>query len=44
MTKDHVKESPPVKLVLQPIKVKVVFLNLKKGKNKNKANATKKDQ
>ena len=44
MTKAHVKESPPVKLVLQPIKVKAVFLNLKKDKNKIKADATKKDQ
>ena len=46
MAKSHVKESPPVKLVLQPIKVKAVFLNLKnnKDKNKNKANTTKKDQ
>ena len=46
MAKSHVKESPPVKIVLHPINVKAVFLNLKnnKDKNKNKADANKKDQ
>ena len=34
MAKAHVKESPPVKLVLQQIKVKTVSLNLKKDKKK----------
>ena len=44
MAKTHVKECPPAKPVLQMIKVKVVFLNLAKDKNKNKTDATKKDQ
>ena len=44
MAKPHVKECPLVKLVLQLMKVKAVFLNLKKDKDKSKADATKKDQ
>ena len=46
MAKGHVKECPPAKPKLQTIEVKTVFLNLEKGKNKNKTNATttKKDQ
>ena len=44
MPKAHVKECTPVKLALQPMEVKVAFLNLKKSKDKNKADATKKDQ
>ena len=43
MAKAHVKECPPTKLTLQPMEVKAVFLNLKKNKDKNKADATKKD-
>ena len=42
MAKDQIKECPPAKPVLQTIKVKVVFLNLEK--DKNKTDATKKDQ
>ena len=44
MAKAHVKECLPAKPVLQSIKVKAVFLNLEKDKNKNKTYATKKDQ
>ena len=46
MAKGHVKECPPAKPKLQTIKVKTVFLNLEKDKNKNKTDATttKKDQ
>ena len=46
MAKGHVKECPPAKPELQIIKVKTVFLNLEKDKNKNKIDATttKKDQ
>ena len=36
----HVKECPPTKPTLQPMEV----MNLKKNKDKNKAEATKKDQ
>ena len=44
MAKTHVKGCSPAKPVLQTIKVKAVFLNLEKDKNKNKTDATKKDQ
>ena len=44
LAKVHVKECLPAKPVLQTIEVKAVFLNLEKDKNKNKADATKKDQ
>ena len=46
MAKTHVKDCPPAKPVLQTIKVKAVFLNLEKDKNKNKTDdtTTKKDQ
>ena len=44
MAKSHVKECPPAKPKLQKIEVKTVFLNLEKDKNKNKTDATKKDQ
>ena len=44
MTKGHVKECPPAKLELQTVKVKTVFLNLEKDKNKTDATTTKKDQ
>ena len=46
MAKGYVKECLPVKPELQIIKVKTVFLNLEKDKNKNKTDATttKKDQ
>ena len=46
MAKGHVKECLPAKPELQTTKVKTVFLNLEKDKNKNKADATttKKDQ
>ena len=42
MAKTHVKDCLPAKPVLQTIKVKAVFLNLEKVKNK--IDATKKDQ
>ena len=44
MAKAHVKECLPAKPVLQMIKVKAVFLNLEKDKNKTDATTTKKDQ
>ena len=44
LAKVHVKECPPAKPELQTIKVKAIFLNLEKDKNKNKTDATKKDQ
>ena len=46
MAKGHVKKDLPVTLVLKPIKVKTLFLNLQKDKdtNKNKVDATSKDQ
>ena len=44
MAKAHVKECPPAKPVVQMIKVKAVFLNLEKDKNKTDATTTKKDQ
>ena len=44
MAKAHVKECPLAKLTLQLMEVKAVFLNLKKNKDKNKADTTKKDQ
>ena len=46
MAKSHVKKDLPVTLVLKPIKVKTLFLDLQKDKetNKNKVDATSKDQ
>ena len=44
MVKTHVKECPPAKIALQPMEVKAVLLNLKKNKDKDKADTTKKDQ
>ena len=41
MAKAHVKECPPAKLALQLMEVKAVFLNLKKNKDKNKADTIK---
>ena len=44
MAKTHVKDCMPDKPVLQTIKVKAVFLNLEKDKNKTDTTTTKKDQ
>ena len=44
MAKGHVKECPPAKPELQTIKVKTVFLNLEKDKNKTDATTSNKDQ
>ena len=44
MAKGHVKECPLAKPELQTIKVKKVFLNLEKNKNKTDTTTTKKDQ
>ena len=41
MAKTHVKECRLAKLALQLMEVKAVFLNLKKNKDKDKADATK---